>query len=182
MNPRVLFIYSTVDGHTLEICKRLAHTLETGGCRATLQELTPSTSTDPAAFDAVVIGASVRYGKHRPEVREFIDSHCTDLESMPSAFFSVNAVARKLGKRSPETNVYVRKFLESIAWKPAKIGIFAGKIDYPRYGFFDKHMIRLIMWITNGPTDLNGTYEFTDWTDVDAFARDVEMLTSEQED
>ena len=36
-----------------------------------------------------------------------------------------------------------------------------------------KHMIRFIMWMTKGPTDLNGTFEFTDWDDVDAFARRV---------
>ena len=167
--PRVLLLYSTVDGHTREICNRLARTLEADGLQTTLEELTGSTPVDPAAFDAVVIGASVRYGKHRPAVARFIEAHRDSLDSMPSAFFSVNAVARKPGKRSPETNVYVRKFLESITWKPAKIGIFAGRIDYPRYGFFDRHMIRVIMWITKGPTDLSGTYEFTDWSDVEAF-------------
>ena len=34
-------------------------------------------------------------------------------------------------------------------------------------------MIRLIMWITDGPTDLNKTYEFTNWSDVDEFAKKI---------
>ena len=50
------------------------------------------------------------------------------------------------------------------------MAVFAGKIDYPRYGFIDKYMIRLIMWMTKGPTDVSGTFEFTDWSAVENFA------------
>ena len=72
----------------------------------------------------------------------------------------------------------MRKFLSTIAWKPELIGIFGGRIDYPSYRFFDKHMIRFIMWMTKGPTDINGTFEFTDWNAVDAFGDGViERLT-----
>ncbi len=174
----VLLLFSTVDGHTRQICERMAQTLESDGLRATVQELTPGSDADLGAYDAVVIGASIRYGKHRPEVAKFIDVHRDSLESMPAAFFSVNAVARKPEKRTPETNVYVRKFLKSITWSPKHIGIFAGKIDYPRYGFFDKHIIRLIMRITKGPTDLSQSYEFTDWDEVDAFVKGIGRLTA----
>ncbi len=174
----VLLLFSTVDGHTRQICERMVRTLESDGLRATVQEITPATAVELGAFGAVVIGASIRYGKHRPEVAKFINTHRDSLEAMPSAFFSVNAVARKPEKRSPETNVYVRKFLKSITWSPEHIGIFAGKIDYPSYGFFDKHMIRLIMRITKGPTDLSQSYEFTDWDEVDAFIRCVGKMTA----
>ena len=34
-------------------------------------------------------------------------------------------------------------------------------------------MIRLIMWITKGPTDTNNVYEFTNWDDVDSFAKEI---------
>ena len=176
MMPRVLLLYSTVDGHTRSICERVAETLEAEGVETTIRELTPAASPDLSACDGVVIGASVRYGKHRPEVASFVDRHRHTLESMPSAFFSVNAVARKDGKRTPESNPYVRKFLGSIDWKPAHIGIFAGRIDYPRYRFVDRHLIRLIMWITGGPTDLAGSYEFTDWAAVETFGRGIASL------
>jgi menaquinone-dependent protoporphyrinogen oxidase len=32
-------------------------------------------------------------------------------------------------------------------------------------------MIRLIMWITKGPTDPKAVVEFTDWQQVEAFGR-----------
>jgi len=170
---RVGFIYSTVDGHTIEICERLAQIVEEGGLSATLVELTPGSKVDLDSFDQIVIGASIRYGKHRPEVTKFVEDNIAALESKSGAFFSVNAVARKPDKKDPQTNPYVRKFLSSISWKPAVIGIFGGKINYSKYRFLDRTMIRFIMWLTGGPTDLNANVDFTNWDEVDAFGRAI---------
>jgi len=174
---KILFIYSTIDGHTLEICKRLQAIADRQGHEATLVELTADSDVDITPYDRIVIGASIRYGKHRPDVARLIERKKGELVSKPSAFFSVNAVARKPDKRTPDTNPYVKKFLKSITWQPAIIGIFAGKIDYPSYGFVDKTMIRLIMWITKGPTDPSGTFEFTDWGAVEAFGLEISAAT-----
>ena len=116
---RLLLLCSTVDGHTRTICERIAERLAAHGLRPTIQELTPEAKANLSRYDAVVIGASIRYGKHRPEVRRFIESNVPELSGMPAAFFSVNAVARKPEKRTPETNVYVHDFLKSISWDPA---------------------------------------------------------------
>ena len=48
--------------------------------------------------------------------------------------------------------------------------MFAGKIDFPNYNFLEKYIIKVIMWITNGPTDTSKTFEFTDWEDVKKFS------------
>ncbi len=177
---KLLLLCSTVDGHTREICERMAEKLEAQGLHPTIQVLTPEAEANLSRYDAVVIGASIRYGKHRPEVKQLIEGHVPELEGMPAAFFSVNAIARKPEKRTPEGNVYVSEFLKSISWKPPLIRIFAGKIDYPSYGLFDKYMIRLIMWITKGPTDLSKSFEFTDWDDVAAFCDDIAGMVNEQ--
>jgi menaquinone-dependent protoporphyrinogen oxidase len=131
---------------------------------------------DLTPFDKVVIGASIRYGKHQQQVLDFIERNQVELESKPNAFFSVNVVARKPEKNTPETNPYLQKFLKKIAWKPDNLAVFAGKIDYPRYGFVDKHMIRFIMWMTKGPTDLTATIEFTDWNKVDEFGELISRM------
>ena len=34
-------------------------------------------------------------------------------------------------------------------------------------------MIRFIMWMTKGPTDPTGTFEFTDWDAVESFGRKI---------
>jgi len=167
----IIFIYSTIDGHTLEICERLAKIAEDAGFVADLFKLMPDSTIDLEAFDQIVIGASIRYGKHRPEVERFIADNIEAIEARHGAFFSVNAVARKPNKKDALTNPYVRKFFESSVWKPSIIGIFGGKIDYSMYRFWDRAMIRFIMWMTKGPTDLNAKVDFTDWGEVDAFGK-----------
>jgi menaquinone-dependent protoporphyrinogen oxidase len=171
--PKIGFLYSTVDGHTIEICERLAQVVEKGGFTATLLELTPDSQIELESFDQVVIGASIRYGKHRPEVVRFIEDNIEAIESKHGAFFSVNAVARKPDKQQPDTNPYVRKFFKNITWQPAAIGIFGGRINYSMYRFWDRTMIRFIMWMTKGPTALDSNVDFTNWDEVDAFGRAI---------
>jgi menaquinone-dependent protoporphyrinogen oxidase len=121
-------------------------------------------------YDKIVIGASIRYGKHNKEVYQFIEKNKTLLDKKTNAFFSVNVVARKPEKNQPHTNPYLIKFLKQIEWKPENLAVFAGKLDYQKYGLFDREMIRFIMWMTKGPTDKNTVVEFTDWKEVEKFA------------
>ncbi|WP_368073587.1 flavodoxin domain-containing protein, partial [Vibrio cholerae] len=44
-------------------------------------------------------------------------------------------------------------FLKKSPWQPERIAVFAGALYYPRYRWFDKMMIRLIMTLTGGETD-----------------------------
>jgi menaquinone-dependent protoporphyrinogen oxidase len=170
---QILMIYSSTDGHTLKICRRLKSLLEAARHEVDLVAITEVGALEPSSFDRVVIGASIRYGHHGRAVIDFIERNLNWLQSRPSAFFSVNLVARKPNKRSPVSNPYVRKFLRKIDWKPTRIAVFAGKLDYPRYSVLDRWMIRLIMGITGGPTDPESVVEFTDWQQVDAFGHEL---------
>ena len=64
---------------------------------------------------------------------------------------------------------------EKTKWKPKKLAVFAGKIEYPKYNFIDKYAIKFIMLVTKGPTDTSQTYEFTNWKEVENFARDLKL-------
>ena len=169
----ILIIYSTTDGHTLKICRRLKHVIEQRGHQVELASIDEAQNLDLEAPDKLLVGASIRYGKHSPKVYAFVKKNRQILESKPNAFFSVNVVARKPEKCGPDTNPYLRKFLRQIAWKPMKLAVFAGKIDYPKYSFMDRTIIRFIMWLTHGPTDPDTVIEFTDWGQVDAFAAEI---------
>jgi menaquinone-dependent protoporphyrinogen oxidase len=173
---RILILCSTVDGHTRKICRRLQAVVESNGHHAVVAMVDEAFDWNLRAFDALVIGASIRYGKHRPCVREFIRLHAAALEALPGAFFSVNIVARKPEKNRPDTNPYVQKFLRQVDWRPAALEVFAGKLDYPRYRLFDRLMIRFIMLLTRGPTDPATVVEFTDWQRVDDFGRTISAL------
>lgn len=172
----ILIAYSTTDGHTARICRRLQQVIESQGHAVTVVPVADADTLDLQAFDTLVIGASIRYGKHSPQVTDFIRRHAAVLDSKPNAFFSVSIVARKPDKNQPDTNPYLRKFLQQISWKPRLLAVFAGRLDYPHYRFFDRQMIRMIMLLTHGPTDPTAVIEFTDWQQVEAFGRRIAAL------
>jgi menaquinone-dependent protoporphyrinogen oxidase len=176
--PRTLIAYSSIDGHTRKICGRVQQVLEGANGSVALFDIGRDQVPDLAPFDVIVIGASVRYGKHRPALYRFIESNREALDRKPSAFFSVSVVARKAGRDTPESNPYVLAFRRKTTWEPTQVDVFAGKIDYPRYGFMDRMIIRIIMWLTDGPTDPATCTEFTDWQAVDRFAYRVLNLAS----
>ena len=168
---KILLTYSTVDGHTKTICEKILSYSKT----SQVDILPIDSSINIKDYDTVVIGASIRYGKYREEIFEFIKENEDLLNSKNNAFFSVNVVARKENKNKPETNPYLIKFLNKISWQPKILDVFAGKIDYPKYKFLDKYAIKFIMWITKGPTDTSKVYEFTDWNRVKSFAEKLEL-------
>ena len=127
-------------------------------------------------FQEIVIGASVRYGYHRKNVYDFINTNKDILEKTKTGFFSINLTARKPEKNSPETNPYIIKFLKKVNWKPTLEGVFAGRLDYPSLDCANKLAILFIMVITNGPKDISQVYELTDWSKVDEFISSIENL------
>ena len=167
-----LIIYSSTDGHTKTICKRISNFLKNKN-ETKIISLDEAIKIDLSVFNKIIIGASIRYGKHSKKLYKFITFNKNILDKKQSIFFSVNVVARKSEKNTPETNPYIKKFLKISNWRPNKIGVFAGRVDYPNYGFFDKYVIKFIMFLTNGPTDTSQSYEFTDWSKVDEFAKEL---------
>ena len=170
-----LIIYSTTDGHTKTICYRIKSYFKNEDA-VKIISLEDSSKYDLSNFDKIIIGASIRYGRHKKKVLDFVKKNKNILDFKKTGFFSVNVVARKSEKSTPDTNPYVIKFLKKTNWQPNKVDVFAGKVDYPNYNFINKNIIKFIMKITNGPTDTNNSYEFTNWQRVEKFATELESL------
>ena len=169
MKTKVGILYSSVDGQTLKICNLIKEVLEEKGNTVQVFSI-EDFQGNVTDFDKFMIGASIRYGKHNLKIIEFINLNRKALEKIENAFFSVNLVARKPEKASPETNPYYIKFLQAINWIPKASAVFAGKLDYQKYPFTDRLMIQLIMWMTKGPTNSKTKIEYTDWDKVKEFA------------
>ena len=170
-----LIIYSSTDGHTKTICERIKNYFKNTKFTK-IVPLEDVTKLNLSEFDKIIIGASIRYGKHNKRILQFVRKNKNILDLKKTAFFSVNVVARKIEKSTAETNPYVIKFLNKTNWKPNKVDVFAGKVDYPNYNFINKIIIKFIMIITNGPTDTKNSYEFTNWHRVERFAEELENL------
>lgn len=176
---KVLILYSTTDGQTRDIASYIANVLQaTDECDVI--DLQHAEHLDLQRYQKIVVGASVRYGHFNPRLEKFIKQNLDILNHMPSAFYAVNLTARKLEKRTAQTNPYVRKFLIKTPWKPALCGVFAGALRYPRYRWLDRVMIQLIMRLTGGETDTSKDVEYTDWGDVTHFADDIAKMPYEK--
>jgi menaquinone-dependent protoporphyrinogen oxidase len=103
---KILILYSTTDGHTRKIANRLQQVIEELEHQVTLASINDESLVDLHTFDKIVIGASIRYGKHNARITDFINRNKLHLDSKPNAFFSVNIVARKPEKNQPDTNPY----------------------------------------------------------------------------
>tara|TARA_Y100000766_G_scaffold68254_1_gene57235 strand:- start:37 stop:573 length:537 start_codon:yes stop_codon:yes gene_type:complete len=163
---RLLILYSTVDGHTKDICEYIYKKLKRRK-KVNIISIEEYKNNDLNNYEEIVIGASVRYGYHRKNVYSFIEKNLEKLDKSKTAFFSLNLTARKPEKSTPETNPYVIKFLKKVNWTPTVKEVFAGRLDYPNLDTLNKLAILFIMFITNGPKDTSKTYELTDWKKVD---------------
>lgn len=178
MPSPLLLCYASHDGQTRRIAERIAARLEGAGFAAALTDLgaRQPEAAEVADAPAVVVLAAIRYGHHLPPARAFLTRHRDRLADKPLAVLSVNLTARKPEKRTLEGNAYLRKWMAQARLRPQVAAAVAGMLDYPRYGWFDRMMIRLIMKITGGPTDPKAKVEFTDWAAVDGLADDIARL------
>ena len=174
---KTLILFSTRDGQTHEIANTIAAELSGLGVESDVIDLNNAQPVRWESYERVVIGASIRYGHFSPVLDSFVKQHRETLSQMPSAFFSVNLVARKPEKNTPETNSYTQKFLTRSPWQPNACAVFAGALRYPRYRWFDRLMIQLIMKMTGGETDTRKEVVYTDWQQVSVFAREIAQLT-----
>ena len=170
--------YATRDGQSRRIAERIAGRVAATGLEARLADLAEALPAprELAGRTPVVLVAAVRYGRHLPEARRFLAVYRALAAPPPLVLLSVNLTARKPGKDGPERNPYLRKLIRRHRLRPVLARAIAGRLDYPRYDWFDREAIRLIMVITGGPTDPRASVEFTAWSQVDDIATEIARL------
>ena len=133
-----------------------------------------------AAAGLIVLVAAVRYGKHLPQADRFLETYRALASPPLLALASVNLTARKPEKTTATGNAYLRKTIARHRLTPALATAFAGRLDYQRYSWRDRAIIRFIMLLTGGPTDPSTRIEYTSWDSVDDFAERIAALLGSQ--
>ncbi|CUX96290.1 Protoporphyrinogen IX dehydrogenase [menaquinone] [Candidatus Gullanella endobia] len=174
---KTLILYLSRDGQTHKIARTIAAHL-TNYCKCKVIDLNFAYDLDLKSYQRVVIGAAIHYGCFDANLDRFIAQRLDWLNSIPSAFYSVSLMARKPDKCTQTTNTYTKKFLANTPWCPDLCAIFSGALYYPRYRWFDRVIIQVIMYITGGETDQTKEVEYTDWQQVSSFASNLVQLTT----
>lgn len=128
----------------------------------------------------IILIAAVRHGFHLPEAESFLKLYQNNFPDTSLALASINLTARKPNKDTVQGNVYLKKLIKRYRLSPILAAAFAGRLDYPKYNWIDRQMVRLIMKITGGPTDPTANVEYTDWKKVDEFADRILQLANER--
>ena len=70
----------------------------------------------------------------------------------------------------------MQEWLDRTGFDPDVVGLFAGALVYTQYGWLKRHVMRTIVKREGGDLDLSRDYEYTDWSAVEGFAKDVEIM------
>jgi menaquinone-dependent protoporphyrinogen oxidase len=168
---RILLLYASVEGQTLLIAERMAHVLRE---KSHTVDMLPADADparlDPAAYDGVIIGASIHYGHHPAYLRKLIPRLGSALTSRPNAFFSVSLSAGGPRPKPAAAQRYIDKFLRKTGWQPQLVASMAGAVRYSLYGPIKRRVMIVFVGLGGGETDTSRDYEYTDWNAVERFA------------
>ncbi|WP_395496562.1 menaquinone-dependent protoporphyrinogen IX dehydrogenase [Arsenophonus endosymbiont of Lipoptena cervi] len=149
-----LLLYSSKYGQTKKIIFQISKYLCNEGNICDIMSININKKINISYYKKVLIGASVLYGHLNPIVLKFTQNYYKELNAVASGFFCVNLAARKINKNTPKKNIYACKFLSKTKWKPNISDVFAGALYYSKYNFFDRTVIRFIMQLTGGETNV----------------------------
>jgi menaquinone-dependent protoporphyrinogen oxidase len=174
--PDVRLFYATRDGQARRIAERIQARLANSAIATDPVDLAGRSSGDLSTAALVVLVASVRYGRHLGEATCFLSTYQALPSRPPLVLVSVNLTARKPGKDSPEGNPYLRKLISRYGLAPVLAVAIAGRLDYASYRWWDRHIIRLIMGLTGGPTDPTTCIDYASPAAIDDVAAHVVRL------
>jgi menaquinone-dependent protoporphyrinogen oxidase len=159
----VLISFATTEGQTRKIAERISLQVRERGHEVHLYD-TASLMDVPevAAFDAMIVAASVHEQHHQDSAINFTASHLDQLICKPSAFVSVSLSAA-MPNGQAEAQHYVDRFIAATGWPPAKTLLLGGALRWSECDYFQRQVLNHIL-LKGGVTpgeDVN--YEFTDW-------------------
>ena len=163
-DKKVLIAYASVSGSTGEVAQAIGEVLQEQGMSVDVKSV--KAATDLGAYDAFVIGSSIRAGRWLPEAMHFLEDHHDDLSSRSVAYFTT---CLTMVDDTEDNRRTVLAYMEPILQKtpdvkPIGLGLFAGSLDPER---------QLAMQ-TIGPQG-----DYRNWQAIRAWADEIASALSE---
>jgi menaquinone-dependent protoporphyrinogen oxidase len=168
---RILVIYGSTYGQTERVVHRIAGILREAGHGVDVYKgdgLPDAFSL--AGYSGFLVAASVLMGHHQEYIRKFVRRHAERLNRVPSAFVSVCGAAGDDPRRAQS---YVDDLLRETGWRPQISRSFTGAVAYTKYNWLFRWWLKMISRRKELPTDTSRDWDFTDWVEVERFAREL---------
>jgi menaquinone-dependent protoporphyrinogen oxidase len=174
--PRILIIYATREGQTGKVAREIAGHLRQAGADVQLldaREAIPAAQVDVGFFDLLVFGASMHAGGLERELVGFVNARAADIRTKRRSFFLVllSAATRDPGLRSQSLAGARAKMNAQLQVPFEETEMIAGALKYSRYPLPLRWLMKRIAAKAGGDTDTSRDYEYTDWAQVEAYAR-----------
>jgi menaquinone-dependent protoporphyrinogen oxidase len=180
----ILTVFGTGEGQTAKIATSITEEFSARGHEATTVNVTEiGPDLDLEDYDAVLVGASVHYGRQQKSVRKWVSANSDVLVTKPNGFFQVSgASGAENDEAVAEATGYVDKFVDATNWVPDRIGLFGGALRFSEYGFLKRALLKFIVRNQEFQTDDSGDVELTDWESVVSFAGEFAVFVEERLD
>jgi menaquinone-dependent protoporphyrinogen oxidase len=173
-HPLVLVAFASDHGQAAKVADRVAAVFSSEGVWAHLEELVGDGPDPlPSDYDAVVVVASLHLRHHQPAVVDWLRRHHSSLGLRPTALLSLSLTAAEdTDEARAATRECIDVLTEETDWTPDRAEPVAGALRYREYDFGIRVVMRLIASQKGVSTDTGHDVEFTDWDEVDRFARE----------
>lgn len=178
-DARALVIYATTHGHTAKIAARIADAMRDAGLEVDLRQMPAAIEPDPAAYDVVVVGASLHKAHHQAAIVDWVTANRAALEGRPTAFFSVSlSAAEDSDAARMAAQSCIDELCEQTGWTPGRTERIAGCLEYREYDVFTRQLMRLLMKRMGHDTDTSHDHDYTDWDAVERLGRELAELVA----
>lgn len=184
MKP-ALVLYATREGHSAHIAAHIARLLRESGQPTEVFDVAGFETFDLASHSKVILVASVRGGKHEPEMIKLATRYRRELDQLPTAFLSVSLTEATAENTSapPEqradaarrVNATMEGFFNETGWHPSHVKAVAGALPYSKLNFVVRFVVKQIAKHTTGDSDTSHDYEYTSWPELDRFIDQIQL-------
>jgi menaquinone-dependent protoporphyrinogen oxidase len=164
----VLVAYSTGEGQTRKIARRVAGRIADHGHGVELITLVDADGIDLERFDRVILAASIHMGHYQRALTDFAAKHAAQLQAKPVLLLSVSLAAAGHDAEDWKAAEHILQDLKAAAgWTPGQVEHVAGAYLPSKYDMFRRFIMRRIIAAKDPDADLDADKEYTDWKALD---------------
>lgn len=167
---KVLIVYASKEGQTAKIARRIGD-IAAETADVALYEATSVPNNALGNADAVIVAAPVHFDNHPRRIARFVRNNLAWLRARRSAFISVSGSSITESGRG-QAEEYVTDFLDDTRWMPDRVELVAGGMAFTKYNWLIRFIMRRIAKAKKLSTDTSRDYEYTNWEQIDRFARE----------
>ena len=170
---KILIAYASRYGSTEEAAKAIGGILTQAGAEVDLLPVGKVNDISPYRF--VILGTSIRIGKPLKDAISLVNKYRAELSRTPVALFSLGLQMKEdTAENREKTRGFLAPLLRIIG-EPVSLGLFAGRIDHKRFGFFLRFFAR------HEKTGILNEGDWRDWEEIRKWAESlIPLLSSEK--